>query len=120
MEAVEVNDLVIHEENLYLVQSIDLSLGFSIWEIVSMNGNVSKKVSRLQIDKIVLDLLTDIGLEEDEKVAGNKENTCESSGKENERFHNPNQEEIDAMKAARLRDSTENQTKWAVKIIKGM
>lgn len=114
MEAIEVHDIVIHEDNLYIVQNIDLTLGFSIYEILSVNSPNLKQVTRLQIEKVVLDLLMDV-----EGVVKLTETEENSQKEDNGRFYNPKQQEIDAMKAARLRESTERQTKWAVKIIKG-
>ena len=113
MEELSINDFVTHKNELYVLETINRALGYGLYTIRNLMTNVTITVTRLQLEKVDLDMAEEI-----EGVTP-IDNDMINDNISNNRFRLPDDEEIAKLKQERNRPSTEKQTRWAVKIFKG-
>ena len=111
MEELNINDFVTHKNELYILETINRALGYGLYTNRNLMTNVTITVTRLQFEKVDLDMAEEIEVVTPIDMENDNTN--------NSRFRLPDDEEIAQLKQERNRPSTEKQTRWAVKIFKG-
>lgn len=116
----EVGDIVVYDNNLYMLDSIqNTHLGYRSYNIRSLENGTILNVSKHLISKPEI---TDLDISEinwDDEI---EENVSESGPQNNiqgNRHVIMSEEEINEVAAARLSHNTEAQTKWAANLFRG-
>ena len=97
MEELKPDDFVVHKNELYYLISVDRRLGYGLYTIRNIMTTAIITVTRLQLEKVDLDLADEIDIE------------VPRADNNNPRFYMPDEEEVAKMKQERNRPNTEKQ-----------
>ncbi len=125
---VDVNDLVIVDGQLNLVQGITNKLGFNEFAVLNLETGIMKTVTKQKITPALTEQVADLDslLDGDIMTPTGDDfqdgSTSSGSGKEpnrKRRFKDVSEEDITSLQASSTAKSTDSQTRWAVKILRG-
>lgn len=124
-----IGDFVSVEEQMYVINNIiQTPMGFNRYEVVNIDTGTSMQVAKHQLSTILVEDIEELTCEwtenllpdaSDKTVAEKVVHVDNNNGSNICRHATLSEDEIDSIAQQRLAQNTEQQTRWAVSLLKG-